>query len=166
MIGVQYIEYGRKDAIGGRVLEQEKREILCPKCRIEKKLQQNWEVAVCSIEEKAQQSSIQTEILKSTTKKENKQRDIRKTFKILREVQLNIGVEKVDIHKGVTVKALLNNGITGMFMDKKMAAKHKFRLQKLDRPVTVRNVNGTNNSARAITYQVKVNIYYKNYVKK
>ena len=51
-------------------------------------------------------------------------------------------------------------------MDKKMAAKHKFRLQKLDRPVTVRNVNGTNNSTRAITYQVKVNIYYKNHVKK
>ena len=114
----------------------------------------------------AQQSSVQTEILKSTTKKENKQRDIRKTFKILREIQLNIGVEKVDTHKRVTVKALLNNGITGIFMDKKMVAKHKFRLQKLDRPVTVRNVNSTNNSTRAITYQVKVNMYFKNHVKK
>ena len=31
-------------------------------------------------------------------------------------------------HEGVTVKALLDSGATGMFMDKKMAAKHGFRL--------------------------------------
>ena len=41
---------------------------------------------------------------------------------------MNIGVEKVDTHKGVIVKALLDSGTTGMFMDKKMAAKHGFKL--------------------------------------
>jgi len=41
------------------------------------------------------------------------------------------------------VKALLDSGTTGMFMNKKMAAKHGFRLQKLERPVVVRNVDGT-----------------------
>ena len=61
------------------------------------------------------------------------------------------------MHKGITVKALLNSGVTGMFMDKKMIARHRFRLQKLERPVVVRNVDGTNNSGEAITYQV----YYK-----
>ena len=30
----------------------------------------------------------------------------------------------------------------------------------------VRNVNGTNNSGRAITYQVEVNVYYKGHVKR
>ena len=85
---------------------------------------------------------------------------------MLREVQLNIEVEKVDIYEGVTVKALLDSGTTEIFMDKKMAARHRFRLQKLKRPVTVRNIDGTNNSKRAITYQVKVNIYYKNHVKR
>ena len=49
-------------------------------------------------------------------------------------------------------------------MDKKMTAKHGFKLQKLDRPVTVRNVDGTNNSGRAITHQVEVNVYYKSHV--
>ena len=79
---------------------------------------------------------------------------------------MNIEVEKVDIHEGVTVKALLDSGTTEIFMDKKMAARHRFRLQKLKRPVIVRNIDGTNNSKRAITYQVKVNIYYKNHVKR
>ena len=79
---------------------------------------------------------------------------------------MNIEVEKVDIHEGVTVKALLDSGTTEIFMDKKMAARHRFRLQKLKRPVIVRNIDGTNNSKRAITHQVEVNVYYKNYVKR
>jgi len=91
---------------------------------------------------------------------------MRRTFKMLREVWLNIGVEKIDTHEGVTVKALLDSSVTEMFMDRKIAAKHGFKLQKLKRPVTVRNVDRTNNSARAITYQVEVNIYYKNHIKR
>jgi len=87
-------------------------------------------------------------------------------FKMLREVWLNIGVEKVDMHEGITVKALLDSSATRMFMDKKMAAKYGFKLQKLERPVTVRNVDGTNNSREAIIHQVEVNVYYKNHIKK
>ena len=83
---------------------------------------------------------------------------------MLREVWLSIEIEKVDTHEGVTVKALLDSGTTRMFMDKKMAAKHGFKLQKLDRPVMVRNMDRTNNSGGAITYQVEVNVYYKSYV--
>ena len=56
--------------------------------------------------------------------------------------------------------------MTGMFIDKKIVAKHKFRLQKLERPVMVRNVDGTNNSGEAIIYQVEVNIYYKSYIER
>ena len=63
------------------------------------------------------------------------------------------------MHKGITVKALLDSGVTRMFMDRKMVAKYRFRLQKLERPVTVRNVDGTNNSGGAITHQVEVNVY-------
>ena len=51
-------------------------------------------------------------------------------------------------------------------MGRKMAAKHRFKLQKLDRPVTVRNVNRTNNNRGAIIYQVKVNVYYKSHIKR
>jgi len=81
-------------------------------------------------------------------------------------VWLNIGIEKIDTHKGVAVKALLDSGIMGMFMDKRTAAKHGFRLQKLKKPIMVRNVNGTNNSGGAITHQVEANVYYKGHVKR
>jgi len=64
------------------------------------------------------------------------------------------------------VKALLDNGATRMFMDKRMAVKHGFRLQKLERPIAVRNINGTNNSRGAIIHQVEVNMYYKNHVER
>jgi len=37
-------------------------------------------------------------------------------------------------------------------MNRKIAAKHEFRLQKLNRPVMVRNVDSTNNSTETITH--------------
>jgi len=75
-------------------------------------------------------------------------------------------VEKIDTYEGVTVKALLDSGATEMFMDRKMVARHKFKLQKLKRPVAVRNVNGTSNSTREIMHQVEVNMYYKGHVER
>jgi len=134
-------------------------------CRCSKQKKRE-EVVVCPREEKAQQGDVQTVVLKDTMKEEDRQRDVRRTFKMLREVWLNIEVEKVDMHEGVMVKALLDSGMTGMFMNKKMAAKHGFRLQKLERPVAVRNIDGTNNSRGAITHQVEVNVYYKSYVER
>ena len=116
--------------------------------------------------EKVQQNSVWAEVLEGAAKEENRQREVRQTFKMLREVWLNIRIEKLDTHEGVTVKALLDSGATGMFMDKKMAAKHGFRLQKLERPVAVRNVDRTNNSGGAIIHQVEVNVYYKSYVER
>jgi len=56
--------------------------------------------------------------------------------------------------------------MTGMFMDKRIVAKHEFKLQKLERPIMVRNVNGTNNSGGAIIHQVEANVYYKGHVER
>jgi len=85
---------------------------------------------------------------------------------MLREVWLNIGMEKIDTHKRVTVKVLLDSSAMGIFMDKRMAMKHRFMLQKLERPIIVRNVDGTNNSGGAITHQVEANMYYKGYIER
>jgi len=79
---------------------------------------------------------------------------------------LNIGIEKIDTHEGVTVKALLDSGATGMFMDKRTAAKHGFMLKELEKPIMVRNVDGTDNSGRAITHQVEANMYYKGHIER
>jgi len=72
----------------------------------------------------------------------------------------------MDTYEGILVKALLDSGTTGMFIDQKIAARHGFRLQKLERLIVVRNVDGTNNSAGAITHQVEVNMYYKGHIKR
>ena len=72
----------------------------------------------------------------------------------------------MNTHKGVTVKALVDSGATEMFMDKRIAARHGFKLQKLERPIMVRNIDGTNNSGGAIIYQVKANVYYKSHVER
>ena len=113
-----------------------------------------------------QQSSIWARALESAAKEESNQREVRRTFKILRELWLNIGIEKINTYEGIMVKALLDSGAIGMFMDKRTAAKHGFRLQKLKRPIAVRNIDGMNNSGGAIIHQVEVNIYYKGYVER
>jgi len=120
----------------------------------------------CPKRGKVQQSGTWAGALEGIAKEEGRQREVRQTFKILREVWLNIGIEKINTHKGIIVKVLLDSGATGMFMDKRTAAKHGFMLQKLERPIIVRNVDGTNNSRGAITYQVEVNMYYKGHIKR
>jgi len=117
-------------------------------------------------EAKAQQSSAQLRESESTAKKEGSQREVRRTFKILREVWMSIGVEKLDMYEGITIKALLDSSATGMFMDKRMVARHGFKLQKLERLIMVRNVDGTNNSGGAIMHQVECNVYYKGHVER
>jgi len=85
---------------------------------------------------------------------------------MLREVWLNIGMEKIDTYEGMMIKALLNSSITRIFMDKRTAAKHGFKLQKLERPIAVKNMNRTNNSRGAIMHQVECNVYYKGHVER
>jgi len=85
---------------------------------------------------------------------------------MLREVWLNIGVEKIDTHEGVMIKALLDSGATGMFIDRQTAARHGFKLQKLERPIAVRNVDSTNNSRGVIMHQVECNIFYKGHIER
>jgi len=66
----------------------------------------------------------------------------------------------------VIVKVLLDSGATGMFIDKKTIEKYGFRLQKLERPLIVRNINRIGNNGGNITYQVEINVFYKNHIKR
>jgi len=94
------------------------------------------------------------------------EREVKRTFQMLREIWLNVEVEKLNIHEDITVKALLDSSAIGMFMNKRIVARHGFKLQKLKRPIIVRNMDGTNNSRGAITHQVEVNIYHKGHVER
>jgi len=66
----------------------------------------------------------------------------------------------------VLVKALLDSGATGLFMSKKCAERGGLKLIKLGKPIIVRNVDGTGNSGGSITYEVEVNLYFKEHVER
>jgi len=79
---------------------------------------------------------------------------------------MSVEIEKIDMHEGRTVKALLNSRAIGMFMSKSLAQKGGYRLIKLDRPLQVRNVDDTGNSGGVITHEVEVNMFYKEHVER
>jgi len=79
----------------------------------------------------------------------------------LREVMVNIGLERIDTQEGITVEALLDSGATGLVMSSEFARKQGFKLKKLERPMQVRNVDGFFNKEGPIENTVEVNIYYQ-----
>ena len=97
---------------------------------------------------------------------EGRQREVRRTLKGLQEVWMQIGVKKTDTHERVSVKALLDSGATGLFMNKKCTKRGGFKLIKLEKPIIVRNVDGTRNSGGLITHEVEVNLYFEGHVER
>ena len=59
------------------------------------------------------------------------------------------------------VEALLDSGATGLVMSSEFARKQSFKLKRLERPMNVRNVNGSLNKEGPIENTVEVNIYYQ-----
>jgi len=84
----------------------------------------------------------------------------------LREIWLKIGLEKLENHEGVAVKALLDSRATGLFMDMTFAKEKGFKMEKLKNPLLVRNVNRTANMGGAIMHQVECNMFFKGHVKR
>jgi len=113
------------------------------------------------VEREKKITNIARELEKLKAKVAAGERDVRRTLKPLREVWLEVGIEKLDNHEGVTVKALLDSGATGIFVDKKFMEEHSFRLEKLDQPVEVRNIDGTSNSRGNITHELECNVFYR-----
>ena len=62
------------------------------------------------------------------------------------------------------MKALLDSGATGLFMSKGLAERQGFKLEKLNKPIKVRNVDGSDNKGGSITYEVEVNLYYRAHI--
>ena len=74
---------------------------------------------------------------------------------------MKIGLERIDMQEGITVEALLDSGATGLVMSSEFAKKQGFKLKKLERPMNVRNVDGSLNKEEPIENTVEVNIYYQ-----
>ena len=84
----------------------------------------------------------------------------------MREVTVKIGLERIDIQEEVTVEVLLDSGATGLVIGSEFARKQKFKLKKLERPMYVRNVDGSLNKKGPIQHTVEVNIYYQRHREK
>ena len=83
--------------------------------------------------------------------------------KPLREVMVKVGLERIDTQEGITVEALLDSRATGLVMSSEFTRKQGFKLKRLERPMHVRNIDGSLNKERSIEYTVEVNIYYQGY---
>jgi len=163
-----------RDAVKGGVERNKKGETFCPPCRTGKKTPWwNWEGEVEQTVPRAQKEGagitdlrrvVGTVNQKAVQKEEA--REVRRTFKPLREVWMSVGIERVDTHKGRTVRALLDSRATGLFMSKGLAQKGGYKLMKLDQPLQVRNVDGMRNSGGTITHEVEVNMSYKGHVER
>jgi len=81
--------------------------------------------------------------------------------KVLREVTMEIVLERIDTQEGITVEALLDSGATGLVMNSEFARKQGFKLKKLERLMNVRNIDRLFNKEGPIEHTVEVNIYYQ-----
>jgi len=79
---------------------------------------------------------------------------------------LKVGLEKLESHEGIAVKALLDSGATGLFMDITFAKEKGFKMEKLKKPLLVRNVDGTANVGGTITHQVECNMFFKGHMER
>ena len=80
---------------------------------------------------------------------------------MLRKVTVKIKLERINIQEGIMVEALLDSGVTGLVISLEFARKQRFKLKSLDRPMYVRNMDGSLNKERPIEHIVEINIYYQ-----
>jgi len=93
-------------------------------------------------------------------------RDMWCTLQPLREVWMKVGLEKLENHEGVAVKALLDSGATGLFMDTTFAREKGFKMKRMKNPLLVKNMDETVNVGGAITHQVECNMFFKGHVER
>jgi len=78
---------------------------------------------------------------------------------MLREVTVKIGLERIETQEGVIVKMLLDSRVISLVISLEFVRKQGFKLNKIKRPIYIRNINGSFNKKRSIEHIVEVNIY-------
>ena len=96
---------------------------------------------------------------------EVRQTKVEREEKKLREVIVKIGLKQEE-EEGIMVDVLLDSGATGLMMSEEFMRKHRFRRTKLERPIYVRNIDGTLNYMGPIEDIVEIEIYFKRHKEK
>jgi len=79
---------------------------------------------------------------------------------------MKVELEKLENHEEVAVKALLDSGATGLFMNMTFAREKGFKMKRMKYLLLVKNVDGTVNIGGAITHQVECNMFFKGHVER
>jgi len=79
---------------------------------------------------------------------------------------MRVELEKLENHEEVAVKALLDSGATGLFMDMTFTREKGFKMKRMKNPLLVKNVDRTVNVGGAITHQVEYNMFFKGHVER
>jgi len=79
---------------------------------------------------------------------------------------MKVGLEKLESHEGVAMRALLDSRATSLFINTTFARERGFKIEKLKNLVLVKNIDGTVNIGGAITHQVEYNMFFKRHVKR
>jgi len=79
---------------------------------------------------------------------------------------MKMELEKLENHKGVAVKALLDSRATGLFIDTTFVKEKRFKIKKLKNPLLVRNIDRMANVGEAIIHQVECNMFFKEHVER
>ena len=70
----------------------------------------------------------------------------------LKEVWMKVELEKLESHEGVVVKALLDSGAIGLFMNMIFAREKGFKMEKLKKSLVVKNADRMVNAGGAIIH--------------
>jgi hypothetical protein len=74
---------------------------------------------------------------------------------------LKIGLKTVDTHTFLNLVALLDCGATGLFIDRAYVRRNNITMRKLEHPVPVYNIDGTENVGGTITEEVTMIMSYQ-----
>jgi len=61
----------------------------------------------------------------------------------LREMTVNIGLERINIQEGIIIEVLLNSRVMSLAKSSEFVRKQRFKLKKIERPIYMINVNRT-----------------------
>ena len=90
----------------------------------------------------------------------------KKKEKVLRKVTVKTGLKQEEEEEGIITEVLLDSGAMGLVISEKFARRHKFKRMRLERPVYMRNVDGTLNYAGLIVDTVEVEIFFRGHKEK
>jgi len=85
---------------------------------------------------------------------------------MLRKVTVKIRLERINIQKEVTMEVLLDSSAMKLVISSEFTRKQGFKLKKIEKPIYIRNVDGSFNKERPIKHTVEMNIYYQRYRKR